>query len=260
MTDIYLQAIGIAAPGLADWHSAQSVLRGEVPYREEPLQMVAPEILPAAERRRSSDSVRLAIRVAAEALASQTLQPMAIFSSAYGDPGITHKLCELLSATPPMASPTLFHNSVHNAPAGYWSIATANPHTTTSIAAGTQSFSQGLLYAAAQCCSEQHSVLLLSYDLPYPSPLDEKCPVVAPFASALLLSNEPGETPLAQLTLTLDSGDSSQMENSSLESLRRSNPAARALPLLQTIALGSGECRIEYTAQQRLHLGIAPCL
>lgn len=260
MTDIYLQAIGIAAPGLADWHSAKSVLRGEAPYHDEPLQLIAPELLPAAERRRSSDSVRLAIRVAAEAMAKQTLQPMAIFSSAYGDPGITHKLCELLSATPPMASPTLFHNSVHNAPAGYWSIATANPLTTTSIAAGTQSFAQGLFYAAAQCRSEKHSVLLLNYDLPYPSPLDAKCPIVAPFASALLLSNEAGEAPLAQVTLSLDSDDSSQMENPSLESLRLGNPAARALPLLQTIALGSGECRIEYTAQQRLHLGIKTCL
>ena len=158
MTTIYLDKLGITAPGLADWSASVAVLRGEEEYLAEPLKLLAPELLPATERRRSSDSVRLALRVAEQALSleeAQRLKPAAIFSSAYGDPVITHKLCELLSGTPPMASPTMFHNSVHNAPAGYWSIATANPATTTSIAAGEESFATGLLYAAAQVIAEQ---------------------------------------------------------------------------------------------------------
>ena len=261
MTSVYLQSVGISAPGLCDWQTARPVLRGETPYHEEALVLTAPEILPAAERRRSSDSVRLALRVAAEALpqqTTQTLQPAAIFSSAYGDPGITHKLCELLSAMPPMASPTLFHNSVHNAAAGYWSIATANLAATTSIAAGERSFAQGLLYAALQCRSEQRPVLLISYDIPYPQPLHAKCPVSAPFASALLLGTKPADSTLARLTLHLDSGKESTQTNQQLESLRLGNPAARALPLLQTVARQSGECRIAFTAQQSLHLVVTP--
>lgn len=262
MKQLFLQAVGIAAPGLADWSAAAAVLRGEADYHDAPLTLTAPELLPPAERRRSSDSVRLALRVAAEALPQEqtrALQPAAVFSSAYGDPVITHKLCELLSGTPPLASPTLFHNSVHNAPAGYWGIATANMAASTSIAAGEQSFAQGLLAAAAQCHSEQRAVLLICYDLPYPEPLAAKCPLTAPFASALLLSHEMGETPLAQLELALQGGEDIRMEETALEALRTGNPAARALPLLQAIACGKGECHIGFGAGQSLRIGVTPC-
>lgn len=259
MTKLYLQSIGIAAPGLPDWAHAQAVLCGEASYHEEALQLSAPDLLPAAERRRSSDSVRLALRVAAEAMSQQTIRPAAVFTSAYGDPLVTHKLCEQLSATPPLASPTLFHNSVHNAPAGYWSIATANPAATTSIAAGEYSFAQGLLCAAAQCLSEERQVLLLSYDLPYPPPLDSKCHILAPFASALLLSHTADAGSKAIVSLNLDSEVESGIEIESLAPLHRTNPAARALPLLQAIAQGGGECRIGYSTQQRLHLTVGPC-
>ncbi len=262
MTAIYLNALGISAPGLGDWPAASTVLRGERDYQPAPLKLTAPELLPATERRRSSDSVRLALRVAEQALpldAAQALKPAAIFSSAYGDPTITHKLCELLSGTPPMASPTMFHNSVHNAPAGYWSIATANPETTTSIAAGDDSFATGLLYAAAQVIAEQYPVLLLSYDLPYPQPLADKCAVTAPFASALLLSYEAGAQTIARLELQLTNGALSTMQEDGLESLRSGNPAARALPLLASIARGSGECQLPYLQHQTLHVAVTPC-
>ena len=262
MTSIYLNSVGIAAPGLGDWSAAAKVLRAEEEYRDEPFKLTAPELLPATERRRSSDSVRLALRVAEQALsleAAQRLQPAAIFSSAYGDPTITHKLCELLSGTPPMASPTMFHNSVHNAPAGYWSIATTNPMTTTSMAAGDESFATGLLYAAAQVISEQRPVLLISYDLPYPQPLADRCPIIAPFASALLLSHEVNDTSTAQLRLKLDDGPVTTMDQPLLEALRGGNPSARALPLLASIASGSGECHLPYLKEQRLHVVVTPC-
>jgi hypothetical protein len=247
MTRIYLSALGVSAPGLDDWTSAQAILRDEREYQAEPLKLTAPEILPARERRRSSQSVRLALRAAEEALpgaSAQSLKPAAIFSSAYGDPVITHKLCELLSMTPPAASPTLFHNSVHNAPAGYWSMATENPNATTSIATGDQSFASGLLYSAAQVAAEQIPVLLITYDLPYPFPLSEKCQISAPFACALLLTHDAADACIARLDLALGGGPSSTMSSPELESLRRGNPAARALPLLANIAAGDGECSI----------------
>ena len=261
--EIYLQSLGIAAPGLPDWETAKAVLSGDAKYQHSPLQLTAPDLLPAAERRRSSDSVRLALRVAADALASEQvgeIEPAAIFCSAYGDPVITHKLCELLSGTPPMASPTLFHNSVHNAPAGYWSIATANRATTSSIAAGEWSFSHGLLAAMAQCKSEQRPVLLVCYDLPYPSPLDACCPTADAFAGALLL--KPDKTPesLAKISLNLEVGISeSRMQNEQLELLRRDNPAARALPLFNAIALAGGNCHIAYGDNQLLNLEVTWC-
>jgi hypothetical protein len=262
MITVYLSAIGVAAPGLHDWHNAAQVLRGALAYSAEPLKLTAPELLPATERRRSSDSVRLALRVAEQALpaeAARELQPLAIFSSAYGDPTVTHKLCEMLSETPPAASPTLFHNSVHNAPAGYWSIATANQHPTNSIAAGSYSCAAGLLMACAQCIAERRQVLLINYDLPYPEPLASHCPVTAPFASALLLSHQQGPQSRFSLNLNLASAAGSTMEDAQLEALRQGNPAAQLLPLLQAIAQGEGRCYLPYSEQQQLCIEVAAC-
>jgi hypothetical protein len=262
MSTVYLSTIGVAAPGLNDWATAASVLRGAIAYSAEPLKLTAPELLPATERRRSSDSVRLALRVAEQALpleAARQLQPVAIFSSAYGDPTVTHKLCELLSETPPAASPTLFHNSVHNAPAGYWSIATANQHPTNSIAAGSYSCSAGLLNAVAQCVAEQQAVIVISYDLPYPEPLASQCPIVAPFASALLFTPQPHQDSQFTLRFTLTAAASSTMDNTELERLRQGNPAAQILPLLQTIAAGTGCCYLPYSEQQQLCIEVEAC-
>lgn len=263
MSSVYLSSVGITAPGMTDWEGAVSILRGQTAYTAEPFKLPPPELLPATERRRSSDSVKLALSIAAQLLdaeAAQQLQPVAIFSSAYGDPTVTHKLCELLSETPPAASPTLFHNSVHNAPAGYWSIATNNPNATNSIAAGDYSAAAGLTAAIAHCLAEQTAVLLLCYDLPYPQPLQTVCPVSVPFASSLLLTPEKIGSSHLKLELQLQAGaEPSTMESSALEALRQDNPAARMLPLLQVIARGEGECRLAYSEQHLLQIGVTTC-
>jgi hypothetical protein len=262
MSTVYLSAVGVTAPGLNSWAEAAPVLCGAAEYSPQPLKLTAPELLPATERRRSSDSVRIALRVANEALpvdAAKQLNPLAIFSSAYGDPTVTHKLCDMLSETPPAASPTLFHNSVHNAPAGYWSIATANKNTTNSIAAGIYSASAGLINAVSQCLAEKHSVLLISYDLPYPLPLSAKCSIVAPFASALLLSHEKSNDSMSKLNIELGSGATTTIDNVELEAFRQGNPAAQMLPLLQSIANGNGNCNIPYSDQQQLHIEVEAC-
>ena len=85
-------------------------------------------------------------------------------------------------------SPTRFHNSVHNAPAGYWSIATGARGPSTSLCAHESSFAAGLLEAAIQAHAEATRVLLIAYDLPHPFPLSAVAPVSAPFGVALLLA------------------------------------------------------------------------
>lgn len=262
MITVYVQSLGIVAPGLSDWSSARTVLTGENDYCAQTLSLSAPDLLPAAERRRSSDSVRLALRVAIETLSPEQTrlqQPAAIFSSAYGDPMITHKLCELLSGEPPAASPTLFHNSVHNAPAGYWGIATGNMSASSSIAAGNQSFVQGLLASAAQCRAEQRSVLFLCYDLPYPEPMATKCPIGAPFACALRLNHEPTTNSMGRLSISMGGDAESGMAQQALESLRLNNPAARSLPLLEAIARGNGVRHFNFNEAQTLRLEFSPC-
>jgi hypothetical protein len=100
--------------GFAVWNSPQA---------ERPQAM----LLPPNERRRAPDTVALALQVAQTACANARRDPAllpTVFASTYGDMAITDYMCGTLAKTPTMLSPTRFHNSVHNAAAGYWSIAT----------------------------------------------------------------------------------------------------------------------------------------
>jgi hypothetical protein len=86
----------------------------------------APEALPPAERRRTGLPVRLALDVGLQALRASTREPerlATVFTSSCGDGTVIHELCEALDSAERAVSPTRFHNSVHNAPAGYWGIA-----------------------------------------------------------------------------------------------------------------------------------------
>ena len=47
-----------------------------------------------------------------------------VFSASGADGHNCHALCEQLATDDRQLSPTRFHNSVHNAAAGYWSVAT----------------------------------------------------------------------------------------------------------------------------------------
>ena len=85
-------------------------------------------------------------------------------------------------------SPTSFHNSVYNAPAGYWSIATHSRLASTSVCAYDVSFAAGLFEAAAYATVEHQPVMLIASDLPFPAPLHAIRPVEESFAAALLMT------------------------------------------------------------------------
>ena len=52
--------------------------------------------------------------------------------------------------SPHTISPTRFHNSVHNAAAGYWTIGAGCMQATTALSAYDATFAEGLLEALAQ--------------------------------------------------------------------------------------------------------------
>src|SRR5207249_3493148 len=94
-----------------------------------------------------------------------------VFASAYGDLAVNDYLCATLARAPLEVSPTRFHNSVHNAPAGYWAIATGCTRASTAISAGDASFGAGLLEAALLACSESGPTLLAACDVAAVGPL-----------------------------------------------------------------------------------------
>jgi len=241
MNAVFIDAIGLAAPGLPTWRDALPVLRGEQPYAPTPLANYAPTLLPANEQRRATATVRLAFRVGEEAIrdSGQDAARLAtVFASSDADMMVSHRICTALAQSQRLVSPTDFHNSVHNAPSGYWHIG-AHSHLPSSAVAGHDfSFAVGLLEAISQTLSDAQSTLLVCYDVPAPEPLLERRPLGNPFAVAMLLSPSRSTNSIAQITLaTLDDNEAeTPMTEPQWETLRRSNPAARALPLLQLLA------------------------
>ena len=190
---VSVDAVGVLAPGLPDWETASAVLAGRRAFVSAALDAPQPTCLAPAERRRSSPTVRLAIAVAEQALRQTSLAPqdMAMVFSSYEAAGvITHQLCEVLAGSREV-SPTLFHNSVHNAPSGYYSIAMNARRAASSVCRGEWSFAAGLLDAAAQVVADKVPVLYVCYDSPLPPPVCEVMPVIEPTAIALVL--RPGD-------------------------------------------------------------------
>ena len=88
-------------------------------------------------------------------------------------------------------SPLLFHNSVHNAPAGYFSIAYQNHLPAVSVSMGCESFAAGLLCAVSEACTSRQPVLFLAYDAPLPEPMRALLPIEQATASAWIIEAAP---------------------------------------------------------------------
>jgi hypothetical protein len=239
MKAVFVEAVGLAAPGLSSWQQGAAILRGEQPYANTPLPPHVPALLPANERRRATPSIKLAFQAAEDAMQGTTLLAAdlaTVFASSDADLGIIHRISLALTATPRLISPTDFHNSVHNAAAGYWSIAVGSRAASTTISAYDGSFAAGLLEASQLVQVDGCDTLLVAFDFPAPDPLHSKRPMACPAAAALLLTQRPTTNTLAALTCELTSERETQLTEEPLEQLRLGNPAVRALPLLQRLA------------------------
>ncbi len=224
-------------PGLPGWVASRPVLAGEVPWEPAPVVLPPPAVLPPTERRRTSQAVRLALATAAEAAAASGLPPdtlETVFASSNGDGAVVGGILEALTVPDGAISPTQFHNSVHNAAAGYWGIAVGSMRASVSLGGHDDSFAMGLMQATATVVSRRVPVLFCAYDAPLAAPLDALRRTDAPFAAALVLV--PGEAPAALSVELVESAEASSA--GSLAPLMAGNPAARGLPLLQALAAG----------------------
>lgn len=239
--DFAIEGIGVCAAGLPDWMTARAVLRGERDHVADALARPAPALLSPNERRRAPESVLLALGVAEAACAMAGREPRTlpnVFASAYGDLAINDYLCAELARAPLDLSPTKFHNSVHNAAAGYWTIASGCVHSSSAISAGADTFGAGLLEAALLACSENTPALLAVYDTAASGPLMDVVSATASFAAAFVLAPAT-EHSLARVRLrTSDAAAPLAPLPSSLQSLHNACPAAASLPLLAALARG----------------------
>jgi len=258
-----INGVGLLGPGISDWQHGVRVLRGESPYTSAPTVLPVPACLPSAERRRTGAIVRLALAVGLEATTNAAADPAALpalFTSSGGDGANCHEICQVLAGTERALSPTRFHNSVHNAPSGYWGIATGAVAASNALCAFDASFGAGLLEALTQVQVDRTAVLLIAYDASYPAPLYSARPIPDAFGVALVLAPAAGATTLARLTVALCSAPAALLTQPALEALRATIPAARSLPLLAHLARRStGRVVLEYLAGERLAVEVSAC-
>lgn len=239
----FIEGIGVLGPGLDSWSASAPILAGSQEYRPLPVRSPPNTLLPPNERRRAVPTVKLALAAGAEAFAASgrsAADTATVFTSSGGDGDTIHEILSMLASSDRVISPTRFHNSVHNTPAGYWGIATGSRAASTSLCCHDDSFVAGLLETTVQVTTGHHPTALIAYDTTYPDPLNRVRPLGPPFAVSLVLAPQSTTSTLCRIELDLREGIDapSSMDSAVLETLRRATPAARSLPLLAALAQG----------------------
>jgi len=251
-----IRGIGFWAPGLPDWSSARAFARnGERPT--EAALRPSPQLLAPNERRRSPPTVAVALEVAQAACADAARDPRtlpSIFASMHGDLAITDYMCATLADTPQDISPTRFHNSVHNAAAGYWTIGTGCMQATTAISALDATFAQGLIEALTQLATGTEAVLLVAYDGDAPGPLGPIENTEGLLGGALVLTRDAGSGDRLRATLTAGARAAA---HGPLARLLPGNAMSPMLPLFDALATGGDLAVLQAGPAQLLRVELA---
>ncbi len=237
---VYVNDITVIGPGLIDQACTQSIMLGQESWRYQDMPPLKPEMLPANERRRTTPIIKLALECIQGLLRDyDDLQTVAtVFASSDGDFEIIDKMCLALAEEKKVVSPTLFHNSVFNAPAGYWSIASLMSGPSTTLSAGDATFMCGLQEAITQVETDGNTVLFVAYDYPASQLLDKYRHFDYPLAIAMRLGGTAEHKVLGTLSLTglYKESDVSECRNVSLEPLRKASPIGMGLPLVEALS------------------------
>jgi hypothetical protein len=183
----------------------------------------------------------MAIEVMSQACRSAGRDPdgiATVFATAMGDMQITDYMCSALAQTPKLISPTRFHNSVHNAAPGYWSIATGSHSAANAVSAFDTTYSMAFLEGAIQAVEENTPVLVVTQEVAALDTLRDIWPTRYPFSAAFLLAPASGDGPRlcrAEFTVVREKVDWPPMP-ASLADAYASDFTANLLPLLADIA------------------------
>ena len=249
MITVSVRGIAVLGPGLPGWAAARPILASGGTWEATPFAPPPPALLAPTERRRTSPAVRLALALAAEAAEASGLPPESLdtlFASSNGDGQVIGAILAALHESEVAISPTQFHNSVHNAAAGYWGIAAGSQRASASVGGHDWVFASGLLQAAIQVAATGEPLLFCASDTPLDPPLAAKRPTGCAFGFALVLT--PGE---ARPCLRV----SYHAEPWAEAPTPLGNPCARGLPLLAALA-GDGPAVLRFAMLEDGHLRV----
>ena len=202
MDPIYVRAVGLWTPGFASpeaWCGRES----EGPDQSDELdgsdQLDGSANTPAARllegnlRRRAPALSRMSVEVfeqaATRAGCDAALTP-SVWATAHGEHATALRLLKMMPRGEGKLSPTHFHNSVHNTPSGYASIATGNVCSSTTLTGGAELVMSALLEAWCRLATRGGDVLLVLADEQLQTPF-ESPDMTAPLALSLCLSAQP---------------------------------------------------------------------
>ncbi len=246
---VYLEGIGTWSPQWPDWDTAAALLRDERIGGERTGKPAA-SVLAPGERRRAPELILLACESAAQACAAarrDAAQLPCVFASAHGDVATVDAICATLASAPLELSPTRFHNSVHNAAVGYWTVATGCRAASTAIAAGEATMAAGLLEAGLQALADQRPVVLIACETSACGPLAEVLRAGEALALALVLNATASERTIARLRLHHDVATADVAEHSASNAMHE---------LLSALALGTTRLHLRSTPNSSLRVEI----
>ena len=166
-------------------------------------------MLAPAERRRAPDTVALALEVAAAAVAASgrdAAELPCVFASAHGDLGINDYMCSTLASDPKLLSPIKFHNSVHNAAVGYWTIGTGCMAASNSLSRLRKQLRRRPARSRGAVRGRPAAVLLAGFDVPAVGALASVTTSRDLLAVALVIAPARSERTVAAFDWSLASG------------------------------------------------------
>jgi len=252
-----IEGVAFWTRGLPTWADARAFVREGVQPADAPARP-SPQLLAPNERRRAPESVAVALEVALAACQAAGRDPAtlpSVFASTHGDLAITDYICSTLATDPAGLSPIRFHNSVHNAAAGYWTIGNGCTAPATAISADDASFAQGLLEALAQVHAGAPAVLLVAYDTAATGPLQDVSRSTGLLGAGLVLSS-PSHGAAPRLRATLVDADAPPPQGA-LASLAGGNAMAPMLPLFDALASGHDLVSLHAGPRRALRVEIA---
>jgi len=192
MQSLAFKVLGVGAwgSGFRNWIDLQKCLAGES-LEDDGAKGPKPEVIPPNERRRAPLPVRLAVEASWQACIDAEFSPDqlgCVFVSGLGDTQLTDYMCKVLAGENKALSPTKFHNSVHNAAAGYWTISTDCMQAANSVAGFGESVSLTLMESLIQAHAEQRALLLTFYDAPSSPVLKELLKNEHSFAVSMIIA------------------------------------------------------------------------
>ena len=240
-----IAAIGAWGKDFTNWQELQELLTTGT-TKENTSVGPKPEVIPANERRRAPLPVRLAVESswqACEASDYDAKNLACVFVSGLGDTQLTDYMCKVLAGDNMQLSPTKFHNSVHNAAAGYWTISTGCMKAANSVAGFNESVSLTLLEAITQCVNENIPVLMTFYDAPASDVLLPLLKNKQAFSVSIII--EPfdekskkmrSQKPILSMTVSNENCEWPSLNTSeNLQDTYSQNPVARILALLEKL-------------------------